>query len=280
MDGFARAASEGAGDRFEIEISDLRETHLAGSRWSTSRSPMDPRLTGRGRALRLGSAALTVALALLVALGGFAALRDPALALLAGPASTPQTTLGHARLRVVTSDASLWVALRQRPLHLPSLDAGAPCPAMPGHLFAPAFGVGLGVGGGMVYAMAPGAAEGSLRYTAAGAFAGGGSEWGGQVVLWAVSLGYGGPVLVRGHQLDGPNELRFNGGLHDPNAIDSPALAPVLTDLRLLPVPNGDGEPWGTSLAYTRVRAPGCYAYQIDGLSFSDVVVFQALPDQ
>jgi hypothetical protein len=87
-------------------------------------------------------------------------------------------------------------------------------------------------------------------------------------------------VLVRGHQLDGPNELRFNGGLHDPNTIDGPALAPVLTDLRLLPVANGDGEPWGTALAYTRVRAPGCYAYQIDGLSFSDVVVFQALPDQ
>lgn len=31
-------------------------------------------------------------------------------------------------------------------------------------------------------------------------------------VLWFVYPGYSGPVLVRGRQLDGPNELRFERG--------------------------------------------------------------------
>jgi hypothetical protein len=29
--------------------------------------------------------------------------------------------------------------------------------------------------------------------------------------------------------------------------------------------------------SYTRLRAPGCYAYQIDGLTFSRVIVFRAV---
>jgi hypothetical protein len=28
--------------------------------------------------------------------------------------------------------------------------------------------------------------------------------------------------------------------------------------------------------SYTRLRGPGCYAYQVDGTSFSRVVVFRA----
>ena len=29
--------------------------------------------------------------------------------------------------------------------------------------------------------------------------------------------------------------------------------------------------------SYTRVRGPGCYAYQVDGTSFSRVIVFEAI---
>jgi hypothetical protein len=53
-------------------------------------------------------------------------------------------------------------------------------------------------------------------------------------------LRYAARALVRGYQLDGPNEVRF----------DTPSL--------------------------TRLRAPGCYAYQVDGRTFSYVVIFEA----
>lgn len=32
----------------------------------------------------------------------------------------------------------------------------------------------------------------------------------------------------------------------------------------------------GTSPSLTRVRAPGCYAYQVDGRTFSYLVIFEA----
>jgi hypothetical protein len=284
MDESACAAPDAAEDRFEIEITDLHETHgFVGSRWSAPRSPLAPRLTVHGRGVRLGSAAMTVALALLVTLGGFAALRDPALALLAslrGHAHPATQRASNAQIQAAAANDSLWAALNQRPLRLSRLDPGSPCPVMPGHRFSQAYGVGLGMEGGAIYALAPGAADGTLRYTHAGAFAGGGGDWGGQVVLWAINLDFGGPVLVRGRQLDGHNELRFNGGLDEPEAIGNPALAPPILYLRLLPSNNGDGLPWGTVLAYTRVRAPGCYAYQVDGRSFSYIIIFQAVPDQ
>jgi hypothetical protein len=35
---------------------------------------------------------------------------------------------------------------------------------------------------------------------------------------------------------------------------------------------------WRSAGTYTRVRAAGCYAYQIDGTTFSRVVVFRAVP--
>ena len=43
------------------------------------------------------------------------------------------------------------------------------------------------------------------------------APWGGQKVLWVGDPAYHGLALVRGHQLDGSNELRFNDGA-DPAA--------------------------------------------------------------
>jgi hypothetical protein len=78
-------------------------------------------------------------------------------------------------------------------------------------------------------------------------------------VLWIVDPIYGGPVLIRGRQLDGPNELRFDNGALPPRAI------------KILPAARVRDRP-----SYTRVRGPGCYAYQVDGLGFSYVIIFEA----
>lgn len=87
--------------------------------------------------------------------------------------------------------------------------------------------------------------------------------WGGEKVLWAVDPTQNGPVLVRGRRLDGPGELAFED--------------PAMPELVL----NDDGHEgrsagWKDYPSYTRVRVPGCYAYQIDTADGTWTVVFMA----
>ena len=81
------------------------------------------------------------------------------------------------------------------------------------------------------------------------------SEWSGQKTMWIVARGAG-RVLVRGRRLDGPEQVRFEHGT-----------LPRLE--RRLPRA-------GRHPSMTRLRAPGCYGYQVDGSRFSYVVVFEA----
>jgi hypothetical protein len=90
------------------------------------------------------------------------------------------------------------------------------------------------------------------------------SGWSGNKVMWVVAARYHGPVLVRGRQLDGPHLVRFQRG--------SPPPAEFRLGLGLTGGTNGVRRFPGA----TRVQAPGCYAYQIDGPSFSRVIVFEA----
>jgi hypothetical protein len=87
-----------------------------------------------------------------------------------------------------------------------------------------------------------------------------GSRWFGNKVLWIFDPVYAGPILIRGLQVDGGNELRFDDGRVPPLAIKTSS-----GFNRDLP-------------SYTRVRAAGCYAYQIDGTTFSSTIVFEAKP--
>jgi hypothetical protein len=85
-----------------------------------------------------------------------------------------------------------------------------------------------------------------------------GSPWSGARVTWTAASSYAGPILIRGRQLDGPSAVGFGEG-HVP--YDE------------LQFPPGGTRQWPT---FTRIRAPGCYAYQVDGTSFSTVIVFKA----
>ncbi|HEY7780155.1 MAG TPA: hypothetical protein VIC85_08090 [Ktedonobacterales bacterium] len=84
-----------------------------------------------------------------------------------------------------------------------------------------------------------------------------------------------GPAVVRGHQIDGPGAMRFNGGIDQENYTGDWAVAPLLPALHLETVPNNVGTSLVVSGSYTRVQTPGCYAYQVDGLTFTEVTVFQ-----
>jgi hypothetical protein len=127
------------------------------------------------------------------------------------------------------------------------------------------------VGAGPVYPALTVDASGSMRFDPPhrGQSVFDGSDWGGQKVLWAAAPRYAGPVLIRGRELDGPQAVGFGG---DRVPFD---------EMQLLAAgATSAGEPagWREWPSYTRLRGGGCYAYQVDGTSFSTVIVFRARP--
>jgi hypothetical protein len=161
-----------------------------------------------------------------------------------------------------------WAKL-QRPLHIGRLPAGALCPVSRAARAFGAYRVGRGLGRGPVYPIVGTALRIEFPPPGISEFTVGG--WGGQRVLWFVAPRYRGPVLIRGRRLDGPDRLRFDRGavpgLQLRIASGAAGRWPVGVTL-------DDGQRYRRS--YTRVRAPGCYAYQVDGTSFSYTVVFRA----
>ena len=145
-----------------------------------------------------------------------------------------------------------WSAL-QRPLHLPHLAPGAACPVShtDRSVYFDRFGIARGIGPGPAYPI--GLAHGVLVLVPASE----GGVWAVQKVLWFVHPRYGGRVLVRGRRLDGAGLVRFGRGV---------------VPARELRLPAGTSE----QPSFTRVRSLGCYAYQIDGVGFSRVIVFRA----
>jgi hypothetical protein len=159
----------------------------------------------------------------------------------------------------------IWARL-ERPLHTPTIAPGAACPTSAldprGDLSRFGF-VGRAWGDGPVYPVFSPLQAGpgffyddpippeSVFY---------GSRWFGQKVPWVIDLqAYRGPILIRGRQVNGLNSVRFE-------------LAPVpAPELKL-----GSGVDFRAST--TRIRTSGCYAYQVDGTTFSSVLVFEALP--
>lgn len=166
-----------------------------------------------------------------------------------------------------------WNFLR-RPFHAPSLAPGSLCPTsqrsgtlefgipgldgMPAYGPGPAYPTSLGTGPTPVLDYFDQLDPASVYGTA----------WGGQKALWIIrpgDRGYNGYMLIRGRQLDGPNQLRFEDGV--PAFTAAEALHPS-TELQIR---YGGDHP-----AATRIRAPGCYAYQVDGVHFSYDIVFEA----
>jgi hypothetical protein len=96
-----------------------------------------------------------------------------------------------------------------------------------------------------------------------------GGVWAGGKVFWYVRPSYQGRILIRGRRLDGPEWLRFNGRRLPPRELRIEVHETVVWQGQ---PPGSRGVP--SSL---RVPAPGCYAVQIDGTTFSRVVVFTVI---
>lgn len=158
------------------------------------------------------------------------------------------------------SDRDALNKLRQRPLVVPQIDPKDGCPVSQ----TKALGQHTIYGDGPLYAVGVGP---SIRYGASGPVGG----WWTVKVLWASSSEYRGPALIRGRQLNGPNELRFEGGA------DPASELIFTTEIAGHGDTNGDYPPgWRELPSFTRIKTPGCYAWQVDGLTFQELIVFQA----
>jgi hypothetical protein len=171
------------------------------------------------------------------------------------PAGTPPAPPGLARTggygtyELCRADCEGAVpASMRRALHLPARRRAA-CPASSASAGA------VSAGGG--------SAETAERFV--------GSRWRAARVTWRAAPGYRGPILIRGRRLDAGRTGGAAVGLgegHRPydelQLMSSGRGAPASAA--------GGGRAW---LTLTRVRTPGCYAYQVDGTSFSNVIVFR-----
>jgi len=161
-----------------------------------------------------------------------------------------------------------WAKLH-RSLHLPRLAPGAACPVSPvdrriDWTRTNIFG-GSGIGRGPVYP-GLGGSGGQLYVRPDEQF---GGPWADGKVFWYVRPSYRGRVLIRGRRLDGPQRLGFNGR------------AVPRRELRIHNYSvSWPGQPPGSRglPSSVRVLTAGCYGVQIDGATFSRVVVFAVTP--
>jgi hypothetical protein len=272
---------EPAGDEFpgvfEVEISPLGAEDADQQAPGLSALPDKP-LSRRARAWRVAAVG-SVFLALVLVLESIPSLRAQVQTMLTTlfPATQPAPATQHNPFSAPVVRAGNWALLEDRPLRFPTLSSGEACPATHGAFVNR--NIGVAVGQPPIYAQynVGSPAEGVLRYSTAAAFGAAPSVWGGQSVLWVIRPEALGPVLVRGRQIDGPNELRFNGGIEQQGYVGSWSAAALLPELRLLG--SYDAVSWSYWGSFMRLSAPGCYAYQVDGLTFSYVFIFQAVPE-
>jgi hypothetical protein len=153
----------------------------------------------------------------------------------------------------------------RRPLSLPAIGLGGTCPTTKGQRFDGQFG-GVALGEGPVQPLiAGGGARTEQGVIVFRPYAARRRGWYRAKTLWFARPDYGGPVLIRGRQLDGTRAVILGE-------------APSLVDPQMGPGATLNGrEGWREWPGGTWLRTPGCYAWQIDGTDFSQVIVFQAV---
>ncbi len=226
-----------------------------------------------GRRWHIALAVVAIALAIVLPLASLDSARAAVVGLLPTPTPTDEPSLiittGNAHTDIAPA---VWSALRDRPVRLPTLPPGASCPAAEGRSVHAGYGAASGDGPAYIVGLG---ADGVLHAVRPAAGSRGAAAWGYQFTLFVIDPTYQGPVLARGGQIDGSHPLLFNGGLDQMNGF-SPQTVTLLSQLRLESRPDF-GAPWPTFPAYLRMLEPGCYAIQLDGVTFDEVIIFRVM---
>jgi hypothetical protein len=155
-----------------------------------------------------------------------------------------------------------------RPLHLPHIGPGQPCPRT--HSVRRVPGISAALGRGPAYpTVGSRAGIADLGTDSDTAHLDG---WYFAKTIWTVDRKYQGPLLLRGRRIDETGPLRFL-------AYGPPSVVRSRPELRWpagWPRLNRTRSGWRQLPGATVIRGPGCYAFQADGRSFSTVIVFQA----
>jgi hypothetical protein len=164
--------------------------------------------------------------------------------------------------------------LHARPLQLPPVPAGSPCPASPqvGVPAPPSTVTGKSAVPGYAFGKGPAYLSGQISWYAGAP---------GQVAMIVFDATYTGPVLVRVRRLDGDGRATLTN-------LPVAGIVPMAGQLAdgtvtadgvelTVPQPSTPGL-WGAWSGRLTADPPGCYALQIDGSSFTSVIVFGVRP--
>ncbi len=160
------------------------------------------------------------------------------------------------------------VPLLSRPLHFPALGPGGSCPASRGVTVSNSYFGGIAFGSGPVRVLL--ADSGDIRHGRVDLSPSQVRGWSALQTLWFAVPGYNGPFLVRAERIGqrGPIEVQPGSMGLEPGS--GPLLVPagptINTAHGYRTVP---GSSW--------VKSGGCYAWQVDGPNFSEVIVVEAL---
>ena len=157
-------------------------------------------------------------------------------------------------------------AALQRPLRFPVLRAGQRCPASRGTLFNSPYFRGIALGTEPVRVIL--ADVGDVRHGIAKLFNPSNSPpWLALKTLWFSLPAYQGPFVIRARRLGRPGPVWLEGGratawlvMPPGPTLDSAGYSGYRT------IPGG-----------LLVKTPGCYAWQVDGLGFSEIMVVRAV---
>ena len=153
-------------------------------------------------------------------------------------------------------DEATWARLAAHPLRPPTLAAGATCAKTPTATISPF--TGPLAGPGPVYAAGNTIFYSHLNDGTLGA-----------KVAWIASPDYRGPALVRGSRIDATGDMLFDPGY-------GPTTAGLHFDYDTGVRAAGFDEGWRFLPSTVLIRAPGCYAFQIDGIDWTATIVMDA----
>jgi hypothetical protein len=178
------------------------------------------------------------------------------------PQTYEEACVNESSLACNARESGVIPGVLRRPLRFPHLHTGQSCPTTPGTPFNTSYFNGIALGHGVVRPII--AMRGDVRHGMAQLATGQATGWLAFKTLWFSTPAYQGPFVIRAKRLDGPGEVAFQAST--PN---SPLVVP--------PGPTVNSQAgYRTIPGQTWVKSPGCYGWQIDGLTFSQVIVVDA----